>query len=94
MMTKEERNEEMINSQRMIIQNERGFNAVLKEKFQELCKFSSEMLDVHKKEMNQQFDIREELQTDLIVAKSSLAFSKLYHEFNNKTGETNGRIKS
>jgi hypothetical protein len=52
------------------------------------------MLDVHKKEMNQQFDIREELQTDLIVAKSSLAFSKLYHEFNNKTGETNGRIKS
>jgi thymidylate synthase len=87
MMTKEERNEEMIKSQRMIIQNEREKYATLKAGFDELDKLFGDTLEEYKQAMNDQFDKRKKLLHKLHETEASLAVLKIYHEYATKENE-------
>ena len=78
-MTKEERNEEMIKSQRMIIQNQKEMNDKLKASFDELYKISGDTLNEYKQAMNDQWDKRKKLLFKLHEAETSLAVLKIIH---------------
>ena len=75
-MDKTERDEEMINSLRMIIQNEKEKNATLRSAFDELYKMFGDTLAEYKQAMNDQFDKRKKLLHELHEAQSSLAIAK------------------
>jgi len=71
-MTKEQRNEEMIKGQQMIIQSERGVNEKLKKTINELIKFNEDLLDDFKQAMEKQWKEREAL---------GLSFDELLNKF-------------
>jgi hypothetical protein len=80
-MTKEERNEEMINSQRMIIQNERDFNQQLQKLNNELIEFNFSLLDDFKKTRDKQWKERKEMGVRLLLAEMDESFTKSFERF-------------
>ena len=75
-MDKTERDEEMINSLRMIVLNQKENNATLRAGFDELYEMFDDTLKEYKQAMNDQFDKRKKLLHELHEAQSSLAIAK------------------
>ncbi len=69
MMTKEQRNEEMIKGQQMIIQSERDVNEKLKKTINELIKFNEDLLDDFKQAMEKQWKERKALGLRVVFAE-------------------------
>lgn len=80
-MTKEERNEEMIKSQRMIIQYERDFNEQLKKLNSELLEFNFSLLDDFKLAMDKQWKEKEAVGLRLILAEMGEASLNSFEKF-------------
>ena len=81
MMTKEQRNEEMIKGQQMIIQSERDVNEKLKKTINELIKFNEDLLDDFKQAMEKQWKERKALGLRVVFAEMKESITESFEKF-------------
>jgi len=81
MMTKEQRNEEMIKGQQMIIQSERYVNEKLKKTINELIKFNEDLLDDFKQAMEKQWKERKALGLRVVFAEMKESITESFEKF-------------